>query len=70
MRVSKNRFIEPSGGIQKTFYHSGWAKYDLAVQGTLELLPIEENIKYLKDDYAKMKGMIFGDYPSWEDIFF
>jgi len=54
--------------FKKIFYPNAWAQYDLAVSGTLELLPTEENIKYLKNDYEKMKGMIFGEYPSWEDI--
>lgn len=54
--------------FKKTFYPCAWARYDLATQGSIELMPTKENIKYLKDDYAKMKGMIFGDYPSWEEI--
>lgn len=54
--------------FKKRFYTCAWARYDLAVPGSLELLPTEENIKYLKDDYEKMKGMIFGEYPSWENI--
>jgi hypothetical protein len=54
--------------FKKTFYTCAWARYDLAKPGNIELLPTEKNIKYLKDDYAKMKGMIFGDYPSWEEI--
>lgn len=54
--------------FKKTFYPCAWARYDLAKQGTIELLPTDGNIKYLKDDYAKMKGMIFGEYPSWEEI--
>lgn len=54
--------------FKQTFYPCAWARYDLAAKGSIELMPTEENIKYLKDDYTKMKGMIFGDYPSWEEI--
>lgn len=54
--------------FKKTFYPCGWANYDLAVPGSIELIPTDENIDFLKDDYKKMQGMIFGDYPSWEDI--
>ena len=54
--------------FKKTFYPCGWARYDLAVLGSIELMPTDENIDFLKDDYKKMQGMIFGDYPSWDDI--
>jgi hypothetical protein len=54
--------------FKERFYPCAWARYDLAVQGSLKLLPTEENKKYLKDDYKKMQGMIFGEYPAWEDI--
>lgn len=54
--------------FKQTFYPCAWARYDLAIQGSIKLMPTEENIKYLKEDYAKMQGMIFGDYPSWEEI--
>lgn len=54
--------------FKKTFYPSAWANYDQANIGTLKLLPTAENRKYLEADYKKMQGMIFGDYPSFEDI--
>ena len=66
--LSRRDLLEQVVEFKKRFYPCAWARYDLAVPGTLELLPTEENIKYLKDDYEKMKGMIFGKYPRWEDI--
>ncbi len=54
--------------FKQRFYPSAWANYEFAVPGSIKLLPTEENMKFLKDDYAKMKNMIFGDYPAWEDI--
>lgn len=66
--ISRKDLLEQVVEFKKTFYPCGWARYDLAVPGTIKLLPTEENIKFLKDDYQKMKGMIFGEYPSWESI--
>jgi hypothetical protein len=42
----------------------------LAVPGTVRLLPAEHSIKSLRDDYKAMRTMIFGDYPSWDNICF
>lgn len=54
--------------FKKRFYPCSWARYDLAKIETIELLPSEYNMDFLRDDYKKMKAMIFGDYPAWEDI--
>ncbi len=64
--LSRKDLLEQVVDFKERFYPCAWARYDLAVPGSLELLPTEENIKYLKDDYEKMKGMIFGEYPSWK----
>ncbi len=66
--ISRKDLLKQVVEFKKTFYPCGWAKYDLAIPGSLKLLPTEENIKFLKDDYKKMQGMIFGEYPSWESI--
>ncbi len=50
------------------FYRCPWARYDLAEIGTLKLMPPEYNLQTLKDDYAHMQNMIFGNKPSFEDI--
>ena len=54
--------------FKQTFYYTAWAHYDEAKIGTFHLLPTEENLKRLYDDYKKMQGMIFGDYPDFNDI--
>ena len=54
--------------FKKKFYPRGWAKYDLATPGTLRMLPAGHSQKMLDDDYKAMKNMIFGMYPSWEEI--
>lgn len=50
------------------FYPSAWAQYESAKSGTLRLLPNEENITRLKDDYSAMREMIFGAVPEFDEI--
>ena len=50
------------------FYYSAWARYDLAVPGTLALVPRDERIAELRRDYGAMSVMIFGDPPPLEDL--
>lgn len=50
------------------FYPSRNAHYELAKLGTLRLMPPDNCLGILADDYAHMKNMIFGTYPSFEDI--
>ena len=54
--------------FKEKFYRCPWARYDLAKVGTLKLMPPERNILALKDDYAHMQNMIFGNKPDFEDI--
>ncbi|MBK8576652.1 MAG: nucleotidyl transferase AbiEii/AbiGii toxin family protein [Elusimicrobia bacterium] len=53
---------------KSVFFASAPARYDLAVPGTLRLVPPKDRLKALEDDYAKMREMIFGDFPSFLDL--
>lgn len=50
------------------FYPAGPAHYELAKPGTLRLMPPEECISTLREDYEHMRNMIFGDQPGFEEI--
>lgn len=51
------------------FYNRAWSEFEKARRGTFRLYPNDVCIKALKDDYDKMKKMIFStDVPSFEDI--
>ena len=54
--------------FKRKFYPRGWAHYELARRGTLQLYPAEHSIKRLSDDYESMKSMIYGEKPSFEKI--
>ena len=46
----------------------GWAKYDLARIGTIRLVPTGSHLSQLEDDYKKMKDMIYGERPSFNEL--
>lgn len=50
------------------FFRSSWAKYREATRGTLRIAPPPERVKALRDDYARMQQMFFGEPPSFDDI--
>lgn len=54
--------------FKERFYPSGSAHYDLAFPGTMQLLPPNDCIPSLRDDYEHMKNMIFGEKPEFDDI--
>lgn len=54
--------------FKKRFYPRGWAKYEEAVPGTMRLIPADHSKEVLAEDYERMKNMIYGDAPEWNDI--
>lgn len=54
--------------FKKRFYPRGWAEYDKAKPGTLKLIPPLHSLPILKADYEKMKNMIYGKAPDWDEI--
>lgn len=56
--------------IKKTFYDSGFAKYDDCLNGNLRLIPNESHLALLKDDFKKMLSnkMFYGKKPDFVTI--
>lgn len=54
--------------FKQKFYPRGWAKYDLAVPGTLRLVPDGHVLDTVRADYAAMANMIFGEIPDLDDL--
>lgn len=50
------------------FYPAGNAHYDLAKPGTMCLMPPEDCVAVLRDDYAHMQNMIFGACPTFDEL--
>lgn len=50
------------------FYPRSWAHFELCKPGSMLLIPSEHALPVMKADYAAMRTMIYGDYPSFDEI--
>ncbi|HRY49077.1 MAG TPA: nucleotidyl transferase AbiEii/AbiGii toxin family protein [Candidatus Paceibacterota bacterium] len=50
------------------FFKTSWARYNEAAKGSLRIMPPEHRLKALREDYAKMQQMFFGEPPSFDNI--
>ncbi len=50
------------------FFKANWAHYDTAKPGTLRLVPRDNQVSQLKNDYRQMQQMFFEEPPSFERI--
>jgi predicted nucleotidyltransferase component of viral defense system len=50
------------------FFRSSWAKHETAAKGTLRLAPQDYRIQPLREDYAIMREMFFGEPPTFDEI--
>lgn len=54
---------------KKIYFRSGWANYDNAKKGSLNLMPQDTVVlKSLENDYVQMKEMFYGEPVSWNNI--
>jgi hypothetical protein len=54
--------------FKQRFYPRKWARYDLAVPGSIKLVPSREVLATVTTDYRAMKNMIFGVYPDIDKV--
>jgi len=52
--------------FKQRFYPRGWAQYDLAVPGSLKLVPEEHVLESVRKDYQNMRDMIFGEVLDFD----
>ena len=50
------------------FYPRKWAQYERAVLGTIKLVPQNYRLETLRKDYENMSEMMFGEYPSFDEL--
>ena len=50
------------------FYPRKWAKYEDVLDGKLRLVPEDHRLKEIEEDYKAMAEMIYGSYPSFEEL--
>ena len=49
------------------FYPRSWAHFELCKPGTMLLMPSDHALPVMKADYAEMRTMIYGDYPTFDE---
>jgi hypothetical protein len=60
--------LEDVVAFKQRFYRRPWAHYKQATPGTFGLLPSGYILTAVEKDYAQMRNMIFGRYPSFDEI--
>ena len=65
---ARKELLEQDVKFKQKFYYSKSASYETAHIGTIRLVPDDDAINELRDDYEHMKDMIYGDKPSFDQI--
>ena len=61
--------MEDVVAFKQRFYPCAWARYDLAIPGSLKLLPAAPSqLKGLAHDYENMQAMLFGTPPEFGEV--
>jgi len=66
--VTKLELLERVAQHKNLFFKSSWAKYSEATKGTLRVVPPEQRLIALREDYAKMQQMFFGEPPDFDKM--
>lgn len=66
--IAQPDLLEQVVRFKEKFYRTPWAKVADAKPGTLKLLPPKARLGELASDYASMRPMPFGGYPSIEEV--
>jgi hypothetical protein len=63
------QLLERVAQHKSLFFKSTWAKYGDASKGTLGISPPAQHISALREDYARMQEMFFGDQSAFTNQF-
>ena len=66
--LSSLELLERVATFKTRFYPATSARYDLAKPGSLKLMPTEECLAALENDYTHMQNMIYGHKPKFSEI--
>ena len=64
----RKELLEKDVAFKQKFYYAKGAHYEAATWSSIELLPKEEVLNALKEDYQAMRNMIYGNIPEFKDI--
>ncbi len=68
LAVQNENLLNRVSEHKKMYFRSGWANYDNARKGTLNLIPQDRVLKSLQNDYIQMKEMFYGEPVRWDNI--
>ena len=70
MAIQDRALLEDVVKHKKAFYNAGYANYDACLVGQLRLIPEDEMLIALRDDFHRMisAGMFIGEPPTFETI--
>ena len=66
--IQNTELLAAVARFKSVFFASGRARYDLAKPGTLRLSPPAFRKSVIAADYEQMLPMLFGDVPTFDDI--
>lgn len=68
--INNRNLLEDVVRHKKVFFKAGYANYDACLKGQLQLLPKDETLDELREDYEKMidAGMMYTSPPSFDEI--
>lgn len=64
----RKELLEKDVAFKQKFYYAKGAHYENATLSSIELMPKEDVLDALKEDYQAMRNMIYGNIPEFEDI--
>ncbi len=53
---------------REVFFRQNWVDYGTLRRGSLRLVPAEKHLPEWRRDYSAMSEMVFGDFPSFEEM--
>lgn len=69
--ILNDKFLfEEVKAFKSKYYRTAWSNLDDCSLENIRLVPSNERIKELSQDYSKMKDMIFDNAPPFEEIIF
>lgn len=66
--MSNAELFEEVKAFKSKYYRTSWSKIEQCSLKNIVIVPTEERLKELEDDYNNMKEMIFENRPSFEEI--
>lgn len=62
------RLFESIAAHREVFFRHNWVDYSTLKQGSLNLVPNEDQMDSWRDDYKDMEEMFFGERPSFDEL--